>query len=175
VKPWSDVTVLHLRIAPAKMNRKLLLIFIALQVFSMSGITRVWAQENTKCPIMTEDDVDKEETVEFEGLKVGFCCGRCGKLFLESPRYYIKAAPELLPQFKGMEEKLGLDKIVLLPQKFCPMKTRSLICPDSPVLEYKGAQIYFFDQRALEKWKLDPDGNAGRAVKAGLLPQLKDK
>jgi len=155
------------------MKPKPSLLLAALLVFTPAFAMKSLAQENTKCPIMTDDDVDKEETIEFEGVKVGLCCGKCGKLFSTNARYYIKAAPELLPQYKGMEAKLGLDKITLLPQKFCPMKTKSLVCPDSPSLEYKGAKIYFFDQRALDKWKLDPEGNAKRAIEGGLLPQLK--
>ena len=131
------------------------------------------AQENKKCPIMTTDDIDTEETVEFEGVKVGLCCAKCSKLFLSNAKYFIKAAPELLPQFKGMEAKLGLDQITLLPQKFCPIKTTYLICPNSPGLDYKGVKIYFFDQRAADKWKADPETNAKRALAAGLLPQLK--
>ncbi len=134
-----------------------------------------WAQSNPKCPIMTDDDVDAEETVEFEGVKVGLCCGKCGKLWGKNAKYYIKAAPELLPQFKGMETKLGLDKITLLPQKFCPMKTKTLVCPDSPSTEFKGVKVYFFDQKALEKWNADPQTNAKRAIEAGLLPQLAAK
>jgi len=134
-----------------------------------------FAQDNKKCPIMTDDDVDTEETVEFEGVKVGMCCGKCGKLFAKNGKYYIKAVPEMLPQFKGMEAKLGLDKITLLPQKFCPIKTKSLVCPDSPSVDYKGVKVYFFDQRGADKWKADPDANAKRAVEAGLLPQLAGK
>ncbi len=133
------------------------------------------AQENKLCPIMTEDEIDSEETVEFEGVKVGMCCAKCGKLFSKNAKYYIKAAPELLPQFKGMETKLGLDKITLLPQKFCPVKTKNLVCPDSPSVDYKGVKVYFFDQRGADKWQTDPDANAKRAVEAGLLPQLAGK
>lgn len=134
-----------------------------------------FGQDNLKCPIMTEDDIDKEETVEFEGVKVGLCCGKCGKLWSGNARYYIKASLAQLPQFKGMETKLGLDQITLLPQKFCPMKSKNLICPDSPGMDYQGVKIYFFDQKALEKWKLDEAGNARRAIEAGLLPQLAKK
>ena len=134
-----------------------------------------FSQENTKCPIMTDDDVDTEETVEFEGIKVGLCCGKCGKLWTKNAKYYIKAAPEILTQFKGMDAKLGLDKVTLLPQKFCPMKTKSLVCPDSPSVDYKGTKVYFFDQKAMEKWNLDAEGNAKRAIAAGLLPQLAAK
>lgn len=133
---------------------------------------RTLAQDNAKCPLMTDGDVDPEETVEFAGLKVGVCCGKCGKLWVQNAAYYIKAAPELLPQFKGREAALGLDKLALLPQKFCPMKTKNLICPDSPSREYRGVKVYFFDQKALEKWQRDEAGNARRAIAAGLLPQL---
>lgn len=144
-------------------------IFCACWGFSLAqGV----AQANAKCPIMTDGDVDPEETVEFAGLKVGVCCGKCGKLWAKNAAYYLKAAPELLPQFKGMEGSLGLDKIVLLPQTFCPMKTKNLICPDSPSCDYRGVKVYFFDQKALEKWKLDEAGNARRALAAGILPQL---
>lgn len=133
------------------------------------------AETNTKCPIMTDSDADPDNEVEYQGVKVGMCCTKCAKLWAKNPAYYIKAAPELLPQFKGQEAKLGLDKITLLPQKFCPMKSANLVCPDSPSTEYKGVKVYFFDQKGLEKWKLDPETNAKRAIAAGLLPQLAGK
>ena len=153
-----------------------LLFLLSICTATLASLTpRSLAQENAKCPIMTDDDVDKEETVEFEGVKVGLCCGKCGKMWAKNAAYYIKAAPELLPQFKGMEAKLGLDKITLLPQKFCPMKTKSLICPDSPSVEYKGVKVYFFDQKQIDKWNADVEGNAKRATEAGLLPQLAGK
>ena len=130
------------------------------------------ADINPKCPIMTDSDTEPDNTVEFQGTKVGLCCSKCDKMWSKNAAYYIKAAPELLPQFKGQEAKLGLDKITLLPQKFCPMKTANLVCPDSPSTEYKGVKVYFFDQKALDKWNLDADANAKRAIAAGLLPQL---
>lgn len=157
-----------------KTSKGLLLAGLCAAAFNLvPGTLR--AQENKHCPIMTEDEIDPEETVEFEGIKVGMCCAKCGKLFSANAKYYIKAAPELLPQFKGTETRLGLDKITLLPQKFCPIKTKSLVCPDSPSADYKGVKIYFFDQRSADKWKADPDSNAKRAVESGLLPQLAGK
>jgi hypothetical protein len=42
-------------------------------------------------------------------------------------------------------------------------------------VDYKGAKVYFFDQKAMEKWSADAEGNAKRAVEAGLLPQLAGK
>ena len=130
---------------------------------------------NTKCPIMIEDDADSEQSVVFEGKTVLLCCGKCSKLWAKNQKYYIKACPDLLPQFKGMETQLGLDKITLLPQKFCPMKKTSVVTPDSPSTEYKGVKVYFFDDRALTKWKTDADNYAKRAIEEGLLPQLAGK
>ena len=65
--------------------------------------------ENKECPIMVGDEIDEEEVVEFEGKKVYFCCTACVKIWDKNPKYIIKAMPKLLPQFSGMDEKLGLD------------------------------------------------------------------
>lgn len=157
-----------------KISPRYLVVAICAAAFSLLPSTAA-AQENKLCPIMTEDEIDSEETVEFEGVKVGLCCAKCAKLFTKNAKYYIKAVPELLPQFKGMDAKLGLDQIALLPQKFCPVKTKSVVCPDSPTVDYKGVKVYFFDQRGADKWNADPDGHAKRAVEAGLLPQLNGK
>jgi len=157
------------------MKHSQLLLLAGICSLGLAMPSHSFAQDNKKCPIMTDDDIDTEETVEFEGVKVGLCCGKCAKMWGKNAKYYIKASPNLLPQFKGMEAKLGLDKITLLSQKFCPIKTKSLICPDSPTVDYKGVKVYFFDQRGADKWKADPDGSAKRAVEAGLLPQLAGK
>lgn len=154
---------------------KFLLPVLAAGLTAFSAPSTLKAETNEKCPIMTDTDADPDSAVEFGGEKVGLCCSKCGKLWAKNAAYYIKAAPELLPQFKGREKELGLDKITLLPQKFCPIKSTSLICPDSPSTEYHGRKVYFIDQKALEKWKLNPDINAERAIAAGLLPQLAAK
>ena len=129
-------------------------------------------EKNEKCPLMTGDDIDEEQLVEYEGIKVYFCCQHCRKLFNAQPKYYIKASLELLPQFEALKEKLELDKVTLLPQRFCPIQTKHVVTPDSPTVEYKGVKIYLWDEDAVTAWKKDPDGNAKRAVEAGLLPQL---
>lgn len=133
------------------------------------------AETNTKCPIMVDDDADTSEVAEFEGQKVYLCCGKCAKLWEKNPKYYIKASLDLLPQFKGQEQKLGLDKVELLPQKFCPIKKKSVVSPDSPSTEYKGVKVYFFDKAAQKKWEADPEGSAKKAIAAGILPQLAGK
>lgn len=130
-----------------------------------------------RCPIMTDDEVDAEYIVESSGVPVGLCCGKCDKLWKKNETYYIKAGLELglLPQFKGKEAELGLDKVVLLPQRFCPINDKNIVTPDSPSVEYKGVKVYFYNEAALKKWEAAPDASAEKAVKAGLLPQLAGK
>jgi uncharacterized membrane protein/YHS domain-containing protein len=48
---------------------------------------------NTKCPVMTEEDVDPEITVEYMGRTIGFCCDRCVKKFQADPQRYLAALP----------------------------------------------------------------------------------
>ncbi len=128
--------------------------------------------KNEKCPLMTAEDVDSEQIVEYEGITVLLCCQECRKLFNANPKYVIKASLELLPQFEKMKEKLELDKVKLLPQRFCPINRTHLITPASPSLDYKGVKIYLWDEDAVAGWRKDPDGCAKRGQEAGLLPQL---
>jgi YHS domain-containing protein len=124
---------------------------------------------------MTAEDVDSEQLVEYEGVKVLFCCQNCRKIFNANPKYVIKASIDLLPQFEALGEKLELSKVKLLAQRFCPVTRTNLVTPDSPAVDYKGARIYLWDEKAVAEWKKDPEAWAKRAVEAGLLPQLKGK
>ncbi|MGC3992229.1 MAG: hypothetical protein QM796_21545 [Chthoniobacteraceae bacterium] len=132
---------------------------------------------NKKCPMMTDDDAEVDTVVDVGGVPVGLCCGKCEKLWKKNEKYYLKAGIELglLPQFKGKEAELGLDKVELMPQRFCPLNPTHVVAPDSPSVEYKGQKVYFFSQSALGKWNANPDAEAEKAIKAGLLPQLAKK
>jgi YHS domain-containing protein len=133
------------------------------------------AERNEKCPLMTAEDVDSEQLVEYEGVKVLFCCQECRKRFNANPKYVIKASLEVLPQFEPLKGKLALDKVKLLPQRFCPITRTNLVTPNSPAVDYKGVKVYLWDDKAVAAWKKDPDGCAKRALDAGLLPQLERK
>ena len=133
------------------------------------------APKNEKCPLMTAEDVDSEQLVEYEGITVLLCCQECRKLFNANPKYVIKASIELLPQFEAMKDKLELDKVKLLDQRYCPINRTHLITPASPAVDYKGVKIYLWDKDAVAEWKKDPDGCAKRGREAGLLPQLKEE
>ena len=129
--------------------------------------------DNKLCPIMIEDKIDQEEFVEHEGKKVYFCCTTCVKAWKKAPNYYIKVmGKEALPQFVGMDEKLKLSEIELLPQKFCPIYTDSIVTPESPFLEIEGKKVYFFKKRGISRWEKDAEGNLKKALQTGLLPQF---
>ncbi|HEX2750646.1 MAG TPA: hypothetical protein VHM91_21760 [Verrucomicrobiales bacterium] len=145
------------------------LLFLTPSAFLRAG------DRNDKCPLMTSEDVDSEQTVEYEGVKVLFCCQNCRKVFNANPKYVIKASLDLLPQFAALKEKLGLDKVELLPQRYCPIEKKYLVTPESPTVEYKGVKVYLWDKDSVAEWKKDPDGCAKRAIEEGLLPQLVEK
>lgn len=126
------------------------------------------------CPIMIDDEIDEEEFVEYEGKKVYLCCGKCLKIWNKAPKYFIKASPELLPQFKGMEEKLALGDVKLLPQKFCPVYNDRIITPDSPSIEIEGKKVHLWSKSAIRRWNKDPEGSLKEALEAGLLPQFSE-
>lgn len=127
--------------------------------------------ENKLCPIMVEDEIDEEEVVEFEGKKVFLCCGGCVKKWNKSPKYYIKAMADMLPQFKGMEKQLRLDEVELIAQKFCPVYQDRVVTPESPSVELNGKKVFLYSTGALRRWNRDPDKYIQKAVKLGILPQ----
>jgi YHS domain-containing protein len=58
--------------------------------------TAAAATEQTVCPVMAGNPIDKNVFVEYEGKKVYFCCEDCKATFSKDPEKYIKD----LPQFK---------------------------------------------------------------------------
>ena len=52
--------------------------------------------EQTTCPVMDGNPINKALFVEYEGKKVYFCCKGCEEKFLADPAQYIAK----LPQFK---------------------------------------------------------------------------
>jgi|TARA_E500000178_G_scaffold210976_1_gene208279 YHS domain-containing protein len=127
-----------------------------------------------ECLIMKGDDVDPEEFSELMGKKILFCCGSCVKAFDGAPAYYIKAIPGLAKMFSEEEKKkLGVEKVKLLEQKFCPIYPDRFINPNSKTVEHKGKTIYLWSSSAQRRWKRDPDAYFKEAFDKGLLPQFK--
>lgn len=56
----------------------------------------VAAIEQTTCPVMDGNPIDKNVFVEYKGKKVYFCCEDCKATFDKDPEKYVKD----LPQFK---------------------------------------------------------------------------
>ena len=150
------------------MNKFLYLLFLVplFNVFS--------AEKQLLCPIMTEDEIDEEEVVQYKGQKVFMCCGTCVKEWNKNPDYYAKIAQtmKLVPQIA----KVDLSSIKLMPQRFCPLRTDRVVHPGSPTVTYKGKKIYFFKESDIKrKWNRDPEGYFEKARESGLLPQFDEK
>jgi len=165
------------------MNPRLLPLPLRAAILGVSFLTSslgfaAEAPANKHCPMMTEDKVEDDHQVDFKGTPVALCCGKCERLWKADEKataYYVKVATELglLPQFKGKEKELGFDKIQLIPQRYCPINQQSLITPYSPSVDYQGAKVYFFNDKAKATWEKNPEAAAKKAIEAGLLPQLK--
>ena len=54
------------------------------------------AAEQTTCPVMEGNPINKDLFVEYKGKKVYFCCKGCEEKFLADPEQYVAK----LPQFK---------------------------------------------------------------------------
>jgi len=59
-------------------------------------VSAAMAAEQTMCPIMDGNKIDKTVFVEYKGKKVYFCCAACKATFEKDPEKYIAK----LPQFK---------------------------------------------------------------------------
>ena len=119
----------------------LLTLFLSCTLFS----------EEETCALMIGDEIDPEEYSELLGKKIYFCCGSCVKAFDSNQAYYIKALPALAKKFSATEQKkLGVDKIKLLDQRFCPIYPERVVNPNSKSVEYKGKKYIFGLQVHLE-------------------------
>ena len=127
-----------------------------------------------KCALMLEDDIDPEEYSEVLGKKIEFCCGSCVKAFDKATAYYIKAVPALAEKFSDAEKKeLGVDKVVLLEQRYCPIYPDRIVNPECKTEEYNGKTVYFWSSSAQRRWKKDPEKYFKEAMERGHLPQFK--
>jgi YHS domain-containing protein len=122
------------------------------------------------CPLMVEDEIDPEESVTVEGREIEFCCGTCVRKFEENKAYYIKAVKYLNEIFTpDQRKKLGVNDVVLLQQRRCPIYPDRIINPNSPTVEYKDMKIYFWSSSAVRRWNRDPEKYYQAAKAAGIL------
>ena len=155
-------------------NFKSLFGAFALAAAALSGHAFA-ADTNTKCPMMTDEDVEAEKVVEFKGNKILMCCGKCEKAWNaasdDAKAYWVKAGIEegVLPQLKGKEKELGVDGIKLQDQKYSAISHKTIVTPESPTVEYNGKNYFVFNAKEQEKWAKDPEGSYKKAVDAGVI------
>lgn len=68
----------------------------AAEAQKMAEATVASATEQTTCPVMEGNPINKEIFVEYKGKKVYFCCQACPPEFNKNPEKYVSK----LPQFK---------------------------------------------------------------------------
>jgi hypothetical protein len=66
-------------------------------------------------------------------------------------------------------KKLGVNDVVLLQQRRCPIYPDRIINPNSPTVEYKDMKIYFWSSSAVRRWNRDPEKYYQAAKAAGIL------
>ena len=143
-------------------------------LFLIFFATNALFAEEEMCALMLGDAIDTEEYSEVLGKKVYFCCGACVKAFDGNQAYYIKALPALAKKFTDAEQKkLGVDKVKLLDQKFCPIYPERVVNPNSKSVDYKGKKVYFWSSSAIRRWNKSPDRYFEAAMSKGNLPQFK--
>ena len=143
-------------------------------LFLILFATNALFAEEEMCALMLGDAIDTEEYSEVLGKKVYFCCGACVKAFDGNQAYYIKALPALAKKFTDEEQKkLGVDKVKLLDQKFCPIYPERVVNPNSKSVDYKGKKVYFWSSSAIRRWNKSPDRYFEAAMSKGNLPQFK--
>jgi YHS domain-containing protein len=52
------------------------------------------AVEQTTCPIMDGNKINKNVFVEYKGKKVYFCCAACKEVFEKDPEKYVAKLPQ---------------------------------------------------------------------------------
>lgn len=123
-----------------------------------------------KCALMSEDDIDTQESTVVSGKALHFCCGSCVTKFEQDQAYYIKAVKSLYDRFTPSErKKLGVDQVKLLDQRHCPVYPDRLVGPSSPTVEYNGKTIRLWSSSATRRWNRDPERYYKAAIAAGVL------
>jgi YHS domain-containing protein len=59
-----------------------------------TAVAAVAKGEQTMCPVMDGNKIDKNVFVEYKGKKVYFCCADCKGKFLADPEKYVAKLPQ---------------------------------------------------------------------------------
>ena len=59
-----------------------------------TATTAAASVEQTTCPVMDGNKIDKNVFVEYKGKKVYFCCAQCKAAFEKEPEKYLAKLPQ---------------------------------------------------------------------------------
>jgi len=61
--------------------------------------------EQTVCPVMAGNPINKNVFVEYQGKKVYFCCNDCKAKFNADPEKYLDKLPQFRDEMESMKEQ----------------------------------------------------------------------
>jgi uncharacterized UBP type Zn finger protein len=112
---------------------KLLALFVvALSMVTIVGCkksstsTATAGIEQTTCPVMVGNPIDKNVFVMYQGKKVYFCCPECKAKFQADPEKYL----DKLPQFKDQAESMTKQAEQTIDKASDEMKKATENMPD---------------------------------------------
>jgi len=62
-------------------------------------------EDNTLCPVLTDEPIDPNVFAEYQGKRVYLCCMRCRKQFLDNPTDYLANLPQFAHLAMGQAEQ----------------------------------------------------------------------
>ena len=106
----------------------------------------------TQCPI-SGGDVDKEQTLEVDGVKVAFCCGNC-KSKVESADS-DEAKRKLVFANKMFEKSFAMKASYDLTDVKCFMMPKKDV-KESKAVDHRDGKVFFCCPGCVKKWNKDP-------------------
>lgn len=75
---------------------------------------------NTMCPVMTDRPVDPEIFIEYEGVRIYFCCEKCPAKFSADPATYVANVPGLADRAAALADSgnAEIDASQIAPDAF---------------------------------------------------------
>lgn len=98
----------------------------------------------TKCPVMG-NPINENSFVDYNGLRIFFCCDGCKEKFLADADAYIEKM-----------KASGEEPMRLKPQSVCPVSGEELKSKDS-YLDYEGVRVYFCCDNCIAAFEKDPE------------------
>jgi len=112
--------IAYRHVATQQQHHRFLCFCCVLVIIGMIFATETLADTdelNKMCPVMTDEEIDPEMTIVYEGKTVAFCCCKCIERFQANPEKYLSRLPQfssLTPTESGGTSDTTIHKTPLL-------------------------------------------------------------